>query len=287
MKKALEVANHLHTPMLLCVLVLLVNYMRVTGSELCVNGPDQGELANGTLCNCTIQSEEYFNGDNCEILNLTVTHVKVTARTVNFTWPSNPNIDEKRYEFIYQKVVELKVYREAFTMLDSRTARLINLDSGEVDYIICVVKVNTSWPTEPETDDQCVSVTTDNNGLRPYTIGAVLVGTLMAVTILVLMVIGIVTFIRAKRVELQEKFVLGDNVSVHTIGSVISTGMSNRGREMNTTPTKQTTRVANHFGTNSTLVYNNSTGMSTPLSNAFENKSFATVEIDEPAADYD
>lgn len=186
--------------------------------KICRNGPNAGQDACSRQCNCTIQGYELFLGDECETLNLDseIVNLKITARTVNFTWIFPPDLNGS-YSFVYmlsesatepcdEKLVSAQshsegcIYTRPLKMLDENTTRLIDLDSGGHPYVICLtaasvatdIKKTSNISRLSDTYPDCVDIITEPTVHWYFTLTFYVVLAFMLFTISTLIVMRIV-----------------------------------------------------------------------------------------------
>lgn len=175
----------------------------------CVNGVDKDECTDedGYACACAFNGTAFFWGNLCEHVNLSVPSVETTKRTVQFIWRYPPLIKTELYSFAYNEENAGDVIAAPFTMINDRTARLIDLTSGRVTYTVCVyTKVHASAVAEfdnvTEIDsqkDECVRIITDKNLHREYTIAAIVAATFVCVTVVALIIVQMVSSLLDER----------------------------------------------------------------------------------------
>ena len=111
--------------------------------EICRNGRESGICPKEGSCECSSvpNGPKFFFGITCDMLNLSMTTQVTSRRTLNITWSSVPKM-RGQYLFIYRKAPAdggKDIFKEPLKKINSRTVRLVNLDAGSVDYVVCLM----------------------------------------------------------------------------------------------------------------------------------------------------
>ena len=185
--------------------------------EYCINGVDAAECLNTVLnCNCIVNTKEYYLGHDCSQVHLDVTEPSISPRTVNFSWPVDPLIDEQAYKFVFKELAPLTsldsflvqrgndnndpdtIYSQDFHMITDRTARITSLDSGAVNYTICVLHRKVAEAVEDTNNltrldhvlyPDCVSILTKASIHWEYQLTFYLISALMILVIVGLIIL--------------------------------------------------------------------------------------------------
>lgn len=185
------------------------------GGEVCVNGEDSNLCIinnNGNNCSCEVEDVVFFKGDLCEyvLFNEDLLNVSTTARTGVFTWPNPPMIRSDDYKFVYksngeqpdadtgsQFLTDDEIVMQEFNMIDDVTARIIELDSGQINFTVCVMNNTEAYRVSDERDfsalsldrDNCLSLVTQESVLWEYTLAAYIIGGMMIAAVTGLIVL--------------------------------------------------------------------------------------------------
>ena len=197
----------------------------------CTNGIEAGSCQpNNTICNCTVNSQDFFTGYSCEVINLGVTYQNSTARTINITWPAPPGIDQNQYSFVYKNngsapidttmvvpddLDQPHVHIAPFRMLDSTTARLINLNTTTW-YVVCVMLTEQANQLADDNDLEkldpdlpwCVRQETVYNVIYSFTLAAFIIAGLM-IGIIIALIIAKLVFDRSLNQQNQDTYYQG------------------------------------------------------------------------------